>query len=253
LGDTNIKECGIKSIPMPLFHGIDEVITHIIRRLANLLFPELSQSIPFDSTVYVCTGPDISRGDLVTFDGPAGIRRARVGDEVIGVATGDGYVRVGPLEGSAVSMAYDPSCYENMMDSGAYAASIARRGVGFPTVRGRGNTYQYTAFPEHVEQKAWDLLKKYMTAEQYFAFMEGSTIELENQLEDCRLLINKSGDFTILQGPRGAAITQASGRIHSYKYPLGDEIAAFLDWFNHRTKDLISNWQCGTYGIKKEG
>jgi len=92
-----------------------------------------------------------------------------------------------------------------------------------------------------------------MTSEQHFAFMEGSTIELENQAQDHRLLISKSGDFTILQGPRGAAITQASGTIRSYKYPLGDEIAAFLDWFNHKTLELIANWHCGTFGIKKEG
>jgi len=38
-----------------------------------------------------------------------------------------------------------------------------------------------------------------------------------------------------------------------YDYPLGDEIAAFLDWFKHRTEELIAQWNCGTYGIKEDG
>ena len=93
-----------------------------------------------------------------------------------------------------------------------------------------------------------------MTPEQYFAFMEGTTVELINKAETHRILINKKGDFNILQGIKaGAGVSESEGRIHSYEYPLGDQISAFLDWFRYRTSELIVNWNCGTYGIVKEG
>ena len=92
-----------------------------------------------------------------------------------------------------------------------------------------------------------------MAPDQYFAFMEKSTIELENKVATFRLLINKAGAFTILEGKRGAGIVASSGKVRSYDYPLGDEIAVFIDWFRYKTKELIAQWNCGTYGIVKEG
>jgi hypothetical protein len=97
------------------------------------------------------------------------------------------------------------------------------------------------------------LLEKFMNAEQYKAFMEGSDIELQNKAEDHRLLISRSGVFKLLKGSRGAGIVMTSGSVRSYKYPLGDEIAVFLDWFRHRTVELIERWRCGTYGIVEDG
>jgi len=107
-------------------------------------------------------------------------------------------------------------------------------------------------FSPVVDAKAWELLRKYMTERQHSAFTEGAIIELENEGGKYRLLIEKTGDFQILEGERGGAITSASGTIHSHDFPLGDEIAAFIDWFRFRTDELIANWNCGTYGIVKE-
>jgi len=142
----------------------------------------------------------------------------------------------------------------------AYYTSMAYISMPYqsdPRVRGINryvnNQYQYSKFSEKVEQRAWELLKKYMTAGQHFAFMEGTTIEKQNKEGTYRILINRSGDFSILSGIKGEGIVQAFGRIKSYKYPLGDEIAAFLDWFDYKTEELIANWNCGTYGIVKEG
>lgn len=141
--------------------------------------------------------------------------------------------------------------------SQAYAGSLAWATMGRDVrdiTQRRGNRFQYSKFSEEAEAKAWKLIEKYMSAEQYFAFMEGTTVELVNKAETHRLLINRNGDFTILQGIKaGAGITESEGKIHSYKYPLGDEISAFLDWFRHRTGELIANWNCGNYGIVKEG
>ena len=111
----------------------------------------------------------------------------------------------------------------------------------------------FEKFTDKINERAWKLLEEYMVPNQYFAFMENSTIELENNTNTFRLLINKDGKFTILEGKRGAGIAASSGRISSHDYPLGDEIAAFLDWFRFKTKELISQWNCGTYGIVKEG
>lgn len=108
-------------------------------------------------------------------------------------------------------------------------------------------------FSDDVSKKAWKLLEEYMSSIQYFAFMEGNKIELQNKTNDFRLLIDKKGDFVILEGKTGEGVVATSGRIKSYNYPLGDEIAAFLDWFKFKTKELISQWNCGTYGIVKEG
>jgi len=108
-------------------------------------------------------------------------------------------------------------------------------------------------FSSEVTEKAWKLLEEYMNSTQYFAFKEGNKIELQNKAEDFRLLIDKKGDFVILEGKTGEGVVATSGRIKSYDYPLGDEIAAFLDWFKFKTKELISQWNCGTYGIVKEG
>lgn len=108
-------------------------------------------------------------------------------------------------------------------------------------------------FPDDVVEKAWKLLEDYMNPDQYFAFMEESTIEIENSDAVFRLLINKVGNFTILEGERGNGIVSSSGRIRSYEYPLGDEIATFIDHFRYKTKELIAKWNCGTYGIVKDG
>jgi len=104
-------------------------------------------------------------------------------------------------------------------------------------------------FSKKVESTAWNLLKEYMTEDQHFAFMENSVIELQSDVDDYRLLISKSGNFTILKGGTGAGITMSTGKIASYDYPLGDEIATFINWLKSKPEQLISNWNCGTYGI----
>ena len=108
-------------------------------------------------------------------------------------------------------------------------------------------------FTEKVVDTAWKLLEEYMTDEQYHAFIEGTKIELQNKEQNYRLILDKKGEFMILQQKTGAGIVSSSGRIRSYDYPLGDEIAAFIDWFQFKTEELISQWNCGTYGIVKEG
>ncbi len=146
--------------------------------------------------------------------------------------------------------------YGSMHMSMAYHGSIAMPGVNFGRANRNPRQYQYTEkFPPDVRERAWKLLEQFMNPGQYFAFMEGADIELENLAKDFRLIINKSGKFIILEGARGSGIVAQSGNVRSYKYPLGDEIAAFIDWFNHRTKELIAQWGCGTYGIvnKEEG
>ena len=154
-----------------------------------------------------------------------------------------------------------------MMGSFAYAhASMAYGNMDYNNYHPRDrlgqrmdaalqNRYQHEdPAKKEANEKAWKLLDKYMTPDQYFAFMEGTTVELINKKETHRLLINRKGDFTILQGIKaGAGITEASGRIHSYEYPLGDQISAFLDWFRHRTGELVANWNCGTFGIVQKG
>ena len=115
--------------------------------------------------------------------------------------------------------------------------------------------FQYNErFPKEVEAKAMELLRKFMNPEQYAAFVGGSNIELENKKKDHRLIINRTGTFKLLKGALGAGIEMTSGSVRSYKYPLGDEIAAFLDWFRYKTPELIENWRCGNFGIieKKE-
>jgi len=108
-------------------------------------------------------------------------------------------------------------------------------------------------FSEEVVDTAWNLLKEYMTEQQYFAFMEGTKIEIQSNDGEYRLLLDKNGDFMVLKEEKGSGIVSSTGRIKSYDYPLGDEIAAFLDWFRFKTEELISQWNCGTYGIVKEG
>jgi len=136
----------------------------------------------------------------------------------------------------------------NAGDAGIYITGSNNIIGGFDP--GRNIT---TKFTEEAIQKSWNLLEEYMTPSQYFAFMEGDKIELWNDTEKFRLLIGKNGDFFVLEGKGGEGIVASSGRVRSYNYPLGDEIAAFLDWFKFKTKELISQWNCGTYGIVKEG
>ena len=124
------------------------------------------------------------------------------------------------------------------------------REIGNATYQGFTKTEK---FSEEVNETAWNLLEEYMTREQYLAFTEGEKIELQNKDKDHRLIIDKAGNFMLLQQKTGAGIVSSSGRIKSYDYPLGDEIAAFLDWFQYKTEELISQWNCGTYGIVKEG
>ena len=181
-------------------------------------------------------------GDLVVMNEDGTVSR---NEAPIGVALDGDRVALG---GFNASIARD--CYGSM----AMHASIlmAPGEWGFP--RARGRQFQYTEkFPQEVRDRAWKLVEGEMSPAQYFAFMEGAEIELENLVGDFRLIINKSGKFTILEGARGAGIVASSGNVASYKYPLGDEVSAFIDWFKHRTKELIAQWGCGTYGIVREG
>jgi len=192
-------------------------------------------------------GEDLAAGDIVTLEQPQELT-ARIFDAAwryrVGIAGED------LAAGNIVRSVARP-----LIGSYAVYASMAympQMGVDWGQTRG-GGQYQYNErFPKEVTEKAWKLLEQYMTPEQYFAFMEKAEIELENMAGDFRLIINRSGKFTILEGARGSGIVAQSGNVRSYKYPLGDEIAAFIDWFNHRTKELIAQWGCGTYGIVRK-
>lgn len=207
---------------------------------------------------------DLEAGDLVALNEDGSVSRSRghpIGvaiDEATVALFGSARVGVDPADDRFLSASF---CFA----SGSYQGSQAYIGdmdynlsphaqCPHDRMAATRSNYQYSKFDKEAIEKAWKLLEKYMTPDQYFAFMEGTTVELINKAETHRLLLNKKGDFTILQGIKaGSGITESYGRIHSYDYPLGDEISAFLDWFRHRTGELIANWNCGTYGIVKEG
>lgn len=199
---------------------------------------------------------DVDLGDLLEVDSAGRFRRADHG-RIVGVALGDGRVRLTAggfvtqeRGGMEMSWARENEYYGSM----AYQASIiGGPGRGFPRAGGPARFQFNERFPKEVVDKAMKLLEKFMSPDQYEAFLRGDRIELENKAGDHRIMISRTGDFSILRGPRGAGIVMTSGRCRSYKYPLGDEIAAFLDWFNHRTEELIDRWKCGTFGIIEEG
>ena len=211
--------------------------------------------------IRVPAAEDVKRGDAVEIGADGMARRADDG-HVVGVAIGGNRIRMLPdLDRAATHMTSGMNMSINRgpwgQGSHVYASmAYQARNIWGPDgpARGRPARYQYNErFPKGVEAKAMKLLEKFMNADQYDAFLKGSRIELENKAKDHRLLIDRAGDFSILKGPRGAGIMMTSGRCRSYKYPLGDEIAAFLDWFNHRTEELIDRWKCGTFGIIEEG
>lgn len=200
---------------------------------------------------------DVDLGDLLEMDSAGRFRRADHG-HIVGVALGDGRVRLtaGGFRGIEMSWAERrPVGSIAYYGSMAYQASIigGPGRHGFPRAGGPARFQFNERFPKEVVDKAMKLLEKFMSPEQYEAFLRGDRIELENKAGNHRIMISRTGDFTILRGPRGAGIVMTSGRCRSYKYPLGDEIAAFLDWFNHRTEELIDRWKCGTFGIIEEG
>ena len=229
------------------------------------------------------TAEGVERGDLVTVDEGGMVRRAEE-ETPIGVALGDGLVRFGQAAGRATRAIRDMWGREwggdGAMGSGgrrhwtgsqvarygsiAIHASMAYGGHGGflreqqrrppPGQRVDGPQFKYTErFPPKVEAKAMELLRKFMSAEQYTAFIERADIELENKAGDHRLIINQNGSFKLLRGGRGAGIVMTSGNVRSYRFPLGDEIAAFLDWFRYKTPELIQNWNCGNFGIVRDG
>lgn len=112
--------------------------------------------------------------------------------------------------------------------------------------------YTESRFPAKVIKKAWQLLEQYMSTTKWAAFMGGRTVEIENSAKTHRLLINKGGHFTVLEGGVGEGINVLSGRITEDKYPLGDEISAFIDWFQVKTAELIASWGCGSFAIREK-
>lgn len=207
---------------------------------------EAEAIIRHGGTVMRVAGEDLETGDAVTIDEDGIARRAEPTDNIIGIAAGDGLVALRP-RAMHISFARGYDGY----------GSVAMAGLdwGLPEGEGRRGPrrYQFTEkFPPEVEAKAWKLVEQEMSPAQYFAFMEGATVEMYNLAGDFRLIINKSGKFTILEGAQGAGIVASSGNVRSYKYPLGDEVSAFIDWFKHRTKELIAQWGCGTYGIVRK-
>ena len=225
------------------------------------------------------TAEDVETGDLVTVDEGGMVRRAEE-EKPIGVALGDGLIRFGEAVGDATRAIRNIWGGDGAMGSGGrrehwVGSQVARYGsiaihasmaygYGFgnqdrrprqapPGQRVDGPQFKYTErFPPKVEAKAMELLRKFMSAEQYTAFIERADIELENKAGDHRLIINQNGSFKLLRGGRGAGIVMTSGNVRSYRFPLGDEIAAFLDWFRYKTPELIQNWNCGNFGIVRD-
>jgi hypothetical protein len=200
---------------------------------------------------------DLEAGDPVVVDGDGNARRARPGENVIGVHLGDGRIRFTggrPFAADTMEMSVARPMYHMSMAIGsmAYQGSIIGRPIGgFPRMAPRPARYQYNErFPKEVLDKAMALLARFMSAAQYEAFMGGSMIELQNKAEDHRVMLNRQGKFSILTGPRGEGIMMTSGKIGSFAYPIGDEIAVFLDWFRFRTRELIERWNCGNFSIK---
>lgn len=112
--------------------------------------------------------------------------------------------------------------------------------------------YKESKFPDKVQEKAWKLLEDYMKPSQYNAFINGRAIELINKTESHRLMINNQGNFTLLEGTIGEGFIVLQGAIREMDYPLGDEIAAFIDWFSFKTGELIERWRCGNFSIVSE-
>jgi len=202
---------------------------------------------------------ELESGDLVVMDGEGNARRAREGEQVIGVAlNNNGLIR---FNGGRMDMSWanrgSIAYHGSMMfhASIAYGPRVfARNRTEPPGQRVDAPAFKYTErFPKEVEAKAMELLRKFMSPEQYEAFVDRADIELENKAGDTRLIINQNGGFTMMRGGRGAGIVLTSGNVRSYRFPLGDEIAAFLDWFRYKTPELIQNWNCGNFGIIRDG
>ena len=200
---------------------------------------------------------DLKVGELVMVDGDGNARRARPDDQVVGVHLGNGEIQfTGGLvvEGIEMSWADDRHYGSMIMPMHAsvalgYNTRVARE----PPGQRVDTQFKYTErFPPEVEAKAMELLRKFMTPEQYTAFIDRANIELMNKAGTHRLIINQNGSFKLLKGDPGAGIEMTSGNVRSYRYPLGDEIAAFLDWFRYRTDDLIAGWNCGNFGIVRD-
>lgn len=105
-------------------------------------------------------------------------------------------------------------------------------------------------FSSEVTEKAFKLLSNYMNDAQYHAFRDGMTVELWNKAKTHRVLFDIGGDFRLMAGAEGEGYEVTSGRIWEGRYPLGDEIATFLDWFTLKTQDLIANWNCGNFSSR---
>ncbi len=201
---------------------------------------------------------DLKVGEAVMVDGDGNARRALEGEQVIGVHLGDGNIR---FTGGRMNMRANRGSvmgYGSMVFHASIAYGVFDRNRTLtrepPGQRVDAPAFKYTErFPKEVEAKAMELLRKFMSPEQYEAFVDRADIELENKAGDTRLIINQNGGFTMMKGDRGAGIVLTSGNVRSYRFPLGDEIAAFLDWFRYKTPELIQNWNCGNFGIVRDG
>ena len=111
-----------------------------------------------------------------------------------------------------------------------------------------------SGFPAEVQEKAWAMVKEFMTADQWHAFHEeAQTVELTNKEGAHRLLIHRSGDFRMLKGGVGEGIEVVAGKIYESKYPLGDEMAALIALFRYDTQGMVAAWRCGNFTSRNEG
>ena len=197
---------------------------------------------------------EIPAGTLVTVN-EEGHARAALGSEVIGFAVGDDMIQFGG--NVEMSWARDENRHYGSMMMPMHASVALGYNIRVPREppgQRVDTQFKYTErFPPEVEAKAMELLRKFVSPEQYTAFIDRANIELENKAGDTRLIINQNGGFTMMKGDRGAGIVLTSGNVRSYRFPLGDEIAAFLDWFRYKTPELIQNWNCGNFGIVRDG
>lgn len=104
------------------------------------------------------------------------------------------------------------------------------------------------SFPKKASEKAWEMVREFLTPEQWDAFKKAQTIELQNKAKTHRLIINRSGEFTLFKGDIGEGIVLINnGYVKESLYPLGDEMAALIALFRYDTQGMIENWDCGTF------
>lgn len=108
---------------------------------------------------------------------------------------------------------------------------------------------EQVAEKEEINRKAWLYLEETAGKEDYLTLIAGKTLEIPTCL-GITFGVNCRGEIYYQKSTKiFKSNIEKSGQLRSGNLPMGDLVAAFIQWVKNNPQDLLDKWACGNITI----